>query len=561
MVAFVVSMFGARLVQLQGIDENDYAAMAVERGAQTVAIDAPRASIYDRNGVALAQSVDSAKLTADPTYTARDATRIATVLHARIGVDYIATVDLLRKKDTRYVEIARHLEPALASHLVSRLTAAGISGVYTDDDTTRIYPAGDVAANVLGFVGTDDTGLEGLESVFDSTLAGTDGSATFEVSADGLQLPLADKTVTAPQEGTGLTLTIDQDLQFLAQQRLAEAVAGVHATSGSAVIMDVKTGQILALADYPTFDPNQWQSAPDALGAPSLQDPYEPGSVEKPLTFAALIDAHKVTPRTHINVPPTLPSSDAVIHDWNDGHGWLRLTATGAVAQSSNIATAKAAREMQPDRLRGYLTKFGLGTPTHTGLGQESGGDLPASQDWLQVTRDNIAFGQGLSVTAVQMTAALAAIANAGVYVEPSLISGYVDSAGDTTPTDVPDRHRVVSARAAHAVARMMEAVLGKDGLAPDENIPGYRVAGKTGTAQAVAESCGCYRDTVVSFGGFAPADAPRFVVYVVVNRPKDGASGGGTAGPVFKDLMVAALQKFGVPPTGEEAPALPVYW
>jgi cell division protein FtsI (penicillin-binding protein 3) len=561
LVAFVLSLFAARLIQLQGIDENDYAAMAVQKSANTIELEAPRASIYDRNGTPLARSVDAAMLTADPTYTKPSARKIATYLHERLGLGYIETLALLRKPDTRYVQLARHLKPEVAQGVVDHLTKLKLAGVYVDRDTTRIYPAHDVTASLVGFTGDDGHGLAGFEASQNSILSGRDGSATFEM-VDGQQLPLADTTVVEPREGTGVRLTIDEDLQFLAQRRLAQAVRESGAQSGTAVVMDVKTGQILALADDPTYDPNHFERYPERrYVVPSVQSPYEPGSVEKVLTFAALVDAGKVTPRTQITVPGSLKSSDKYIHDWWT-HGRIHLTATGAIAQSSNIATALAARQLPKAKLRDYLVNFGLGSVADVGLNGASAGVLPPVDKWIQIARDNIAFGQGLSVTAVQMAAAISAVANGGVYIQPSLIDGYVAADGTVTPAPAPEQRRVVSEQTARAVARMMEQVVRKHGLAPMADIDGYNVAGKTGTAQAVDESCLCYDgDKVVSFAGFAPADAPRFMVYVVVQRPDEGWGGGTTGGPVFHDLMSAALAKYGVPPTGRHEPALPVYW
>lgn len=561
-VAFVLSLFAARLVQLQGIDDNDYAALSAREGARTVTIEAPRAEIFDRNMVALAETVDASKIVADPTDAHGDATEIATILHRRLGADYIETVALLRKTDTRYVELVGPVEPEKAAAVVEFLQKSNHPGVYVDDDTLRTYPAGDVAANIVGFVTDEGSGGAGIESAFEQTLAGQDGSATFEVAADGQQLPLADSTVEDPEVGTGVQLTIDQDLQFLAQRRLTQAVADAGGTSGIAVVMDVKTGQLLALADTPTFDPNERTlSPPTTYGSRALQDVYEPGSVQKVLTFAALINGGYVTPRTKVTVPPVLPRANTTINDYFS-HGTLRLTATGVLAKSSNIGTVKATQTMPFRELYGYLRGFGLGARTEAGLDGETNGLLPEPQNWAQITRDTIAFGQGVSVNAVQMTAAIAAVANGGVYVQPSLVAGHVGPEGRVTPADDPDRHRVVTARTASQVARMMEAVTGPEGTAPDARIAGYRVAGKTGTAQRVDDSCGCYDGSfTVSFAGFAPADDPRFVVYVVVQEPEDGNGGGSTGGPVFHDLMAAALQKFGVPPTGRRDPALPVTW
>ncbi len=560
-VAFVISLFAARLVQLQGIDENDYAALAAAKGAKTITLEAPRAPIYDRNGVALAKTVDASMLVADPTDAHQDATKVAVILHQRLGVDYIDAVTKLRKTSTRYVELARHVKPELAAAVVKEIQRRGYPGVYAADDTLRSYPNGDVAANLVGFVNDSGHGGAGFESTLDQRLSGTNGSATFEV-ADGQQLPLADSTIVEPHEGTGVRLTIDRDLQYLAQARLAEAVRQAGGTSGYAIIMDVKTGQVLADADYPTFDPNHRQlSSPDTYGSEGLQNVYEPGSVEKVLTFASLIDAGDVTPRTRIVVPPTLPRATSTIHDYFV-HPTLRLTATGVIAKSSNIGTVKASQRMPDRQLYRYLRSFGLGSRTGVGLGGESPGLLPKPQDWLPITHDTVSFGQGLSVNAMQMAAAISAVANGGVYVQPSLIDGYVDSKGTFTPATAPKEHRVVSAATASKVARMMEAVTGPEGTAPAAQINGYRVAGKTGTAQRVDPSCGCYDGSfTVSFAGFAPADSPRFSVYIVVQQPKDGNGGGMTGGPVFHDLMAATLQKFGVPPTGHRQPMLPVTW
>lgn len=561
-MAFVISLFAARLIQLQGIDAGDYAALAMQKDASTVTLEAPRAPIYDRNGATLAQSVDASKLVADPTFTKKYASQIATALHDRLGVDYIASLTLLRKPDTRYVELARHLDPDRAASFVKYLDAQGWAGVYVDKDTTRLYASGDVAANLIGFVGDANTGLYGLESSLNSLLAGTDGSATFQMS-DGQQLPLADNTIVEPKEGTGVRLTIDQSLQFLAQRRLGEAVDQAKALSGAAVVMDVKTGQILALADYPTFDANHFADYPGKLyGSAALQDAYEPGSVEKVLTFSALIDSGYVTPRTKITVPTDLHRDGTVIHDYFT-HPTLHLTAAGVVAKSSNIGTVIASHRLPTKRFYDYLRSFGLGSRTGVGIPGESPGNLPKPASWLPVTHDTIAFGQGLSVNAVQMAAAISAVANGGVYVKPSLIESYVDSSGHLTPAKPPATHRVVSERAAHAVARMMELVVGPEGTAPAAAIPGYRVAGKTGTAQRVGGPCNCYRTGgfTVSFAGFAPADDPRFAVYVEVQHPRNGGGGGTTGGPVFHDLMARTLQEFGVPPTGTHQPALPVYW
>ncbi|MDX6327224.1 MAG: hypothetical protein QOK15_3578, partial [Nocardioidaceae bacterium] len=374
------------------------------------------------------------------------------------------------------------------------------------------------------------------------------------------QLPLANDTVVEPQEGTGVRLTIDEDLQFLAQHRLAKAVRQAGGISGTAIVTDVESGQILALADYPSFDPNHYQDyRENNYGSRALLDVYEPGSVQKILTFASLIDAGYVTPRTQLKVPHELPRDGTIIHDVED-HGLWPLTAAGVIAKSSNIGAVLASTDFPTQTWYDYLRSFGLGSPTGVGIGGESHGLLPTPNQWLPVTHDTIAFGQGLSVNAVQMAAAVSTIANGGVYVHPSLIESYVDSAGNVTPAAPPATHRVVSEHAARDVARMMELVVGPQGTAPDVAIPGYDVAGKTGTAQRPGKNGG-YNGTTVSFAGFAPAEAPRFMVYVVIQKPNAGETGSHAAGPVFKDLMSAALKKYGVPPSTSHQPAFKVFW
>jgi cell division protein FtsI (penicillin-binding protein 3) len=559
-VAFVVSLFAARLVQLQGVDAHSYSAIAAEKDTDTVVLEAPRGTIYDRNGTKLAETVDASMITANPKFTSKVAPAIAAVLHHRLGVDYFSAINLLRQQHTFYVRVARHVDPTLAQSVVTQLDNEHLPGLYVDKDNLRLYPAGSVGSNLVGVVGADGKGLAGLEYSLNSELAGRDGSATFQV-VDGRQLPLADQTVVKPQLGTSVKLTIDKDLQYLAQQRLARAVERVRGKSGSAVVMDVRTGQLLALADYPTFNPNHLDLADkNNLGSRAVQDPYEPGSVEKVLTFSALIDAGLVSPRTKIVVPPSLTIDNRPIKDYFP-HGTLHLTAAGVIALSSNLGTVQATRQISATTLHDYLAKFGLGRPTDLGLDGGSPGILNPASQWSDINRATIAYGQGVSVTAVQMAAAINAVANRGVYVAPSLIDATVSGSGTVTPAQPAAGHRVIKASTATKVTHMMEGVTGPHGTGPEAAIPGYRVAGKTGTANNVDPKCGCYRGYTISFGGFAPADKPRFVVYVVIHNPKRQIFGGLSAGPVFHDLMVAALTKYGVAPTGTRPPNLPIYW
>ncbi|HYF74299.1 MAG TPA: penicillin-binding protein 2 [Nocardioides sp.] len=561
-IAMVLSVFGARLVQLQGLDPHSYAAMAAAEGIEEVELPAERGDILDRNGKPLAGTVDGLMVVADPKLTAERAPELARFLYRRLDVDYVDTLNKLREPDSRYEYIARRVPATKATEVVAAAEAADFEGLTTYRDPLRDYPAGDVAANLVGFMGTDEP-LAGLERTFDAQLAGTDGSARYEVGG-GNRIPLGESTVTEPVDGQDLTTTIDLDLQWYTQRVLGQAVEGARGDSGFAVVMDSRTGDLLAVADYPTFDANEPTDSPkEDLGSRAMQDVYEPGSVEKVLTVSSLMDLGLVTPRTEIVVPPQLQREDRPINDWFP-HGTIHLTLAGVIAKSSNIGTVLAADKFEQGQLYDYLQRFGLGQTTDIGVRGETQGLLPEGSSWTHQMQDRIAFGQSVSVNGVQMAAAVNTIANGGVRVSPSLIQGRaVTDAGDVVGTDTATKRRVISAAAARSTMLMMERVVDPEvGVAPGAAIPGYRVAGKTGTAQAVGEECACYDGTFdVSFAGFAPADDPRFTVYVVVKNPRNGGGGGSVGGPAFAKIMSYALQRYAVPPTGTRPSRLPVEW
>lgn len=561
-IAMAISVFGVRLVQLQGIDPKEYAVMAAREGMVTVELPAERGAILDRNGVELATSIDGLMIVGDPQMTREDAAPIATYLADEVGVDYFETLQRLRRADTRFQYLARRVPATDARAAVAELTERGYEGLSTRRDPMRDYPARDVAANLIGFLGEDEP-LGGLERTFDAQLSGSDGEATYEVGG-GNKIPLGDSTTIEPKDGSNLRLTIERDVQWYAQRVLRDTVRGAGGDSGVAIVMDSRTGELLALADHPTFDANRPLASPEAdLGSRAASDVYEPGSVEKVLTVASLLDAGKLTPRTRLEVPGTLPRQDRVIHDHWD-HGDIRLTLAGVLAKSSNIGTVLAADEFSPHELHAYLRAFGLGSQTDIGVRGETAGLLPAAETWRPINQDTIAFGQGLSVNAIQMAAAINTVANDGVRVDPSLVRGEaVTDDGTRVGTDATTHERVISTEAASQTMQMMELVTDPDdGVAPRAAVPGYRVAGKTGTAQRVGAECGCYDGTfTVSFAGFAPADDPRFTVYVVVQNPSNGLGGGATAGPAFSKIMSYLLRHYAVPPTGTPASTYPIEW
>ena len=562
-IAMSLSVFGARLVQLQGLDPNSYAEMAAAEGSVQVDLPARRGDILDRNGEPLADSVAGLMIVADPEMTADKAPELATFLYKRLHIDYASTLNKLREQGSRYEYIARRVPSTRATEVVAAAEKAGFEGLDTYRDPLRDYPAGDVGANLVGTMGTDEP-LAGLERTFDHQLSGTDGSAEYEVGG-GNRIPLGENTSTAPVDGKDLHTTLDLDLQWYAQRVLRQTVESSRAESGFAVVMDTRSGDLLAVADDPTFDANAPTDSPQAdLGSRALQDVYEPGSVEKVLTMSSLIDLGLVDPRTRLEVPGELSDGGAhTIHDWFP-HGMIRLTLAGVIAKSSNIGTVLASKRFEDGQLRSYLERFGLGQRTAIGVRGETQGILPDGSLWTPQTQDRIAFGQSLSVNAVQMAAAVNTIANDGVRVSPSLIQGTATTEdGEAVGTDTATQRRVISVSAARQTARMMERVVDPEvGVAPAAAVPGYRVAGKTGTAQRVGDECGCYDGTfTVSFAGFAPADDPRFTIYVVVQNPGNGGGGGSVAGPAFAKIMSYALARYYVPPTGTPASRLPVEW
>lgn len=567
LIAMVLSVFTARLVQLQGLDPRDYAQMAAAEGQVTVVLPAERGEILDRNGEPLADAVDGLMVVANPQLTAPTAPALAKFLSIRLGVDYFRTLDRLRRDDTMFQYIARQVPAATASAVVDAAEARGFDGLETRGDPARSYPAGDVAANLVGFLGTPTKSgaakpLAGFEDTFDRYLGGRDGEATYQ-AASGTRIPLGDSTITEAVDGNDLVTTIDRDLQWYAQRVLAQTVRQYGAESAFAVVMDSRTGEVLAMPDVPTYDAAHPLESPEELfQSAAMTEVYEPGSVQKVLTLGALVDAGRVTPRTRITVPPVLMRQDSPIGDWFD-HGTIRLTLAGVLAKSSNIGTVKATDLFREGEMRAYLQRFGLGERTDVGVLGEAAGILPSGSMWTSQTEDRIAFGQSVSVNALQMAAAVNTIANGGVRVDPSLVEGRATTdEGQEVGTETATRSEVLSPQAARQTALMMERVLDpEDGVAPGAAVPGYRVAGKTGTAQRVSAECQCYDgSTTVSFAGFAPADEPRFTVYVVVQNPRDGG-GGSVAGPAFAKLMGFALRRYQVPPTGTEPSRLPVEW
>ena len=382
-----------------------------------------------------------------------------------------------------------------------------------------------------------------------STLSGINGEYTYS-NAGGTIIPGTQKITTEERRGNTIRLTIDRDVQWVAQEAIRKAVKKAKALSGTVIVMDPATGQVIAHATYPSFSPGKTEGVdPYRWKNPSVQEVYEPGSTGKIITIAAAIEEGKIGPESVLRVPYKLKRANKVFSD-HDPHPILKLTLAGALAQSSNTAAIQIGEMISNEKLHSYLKKFGVAAKTGSGLPGEETGKLLDVKDWSGTTAPTVAFGQGYSVTAMQATSVFATIANDGLRVTPTLIAGVSDSAGRYTPSAKQGSVRVISKETAAKMRLMMESVVSAAGTAPGAAIPGYRVAGKTGTAQRVDDSCGCYRGYTASFIGFAPADAPKFVASVTIQDPKGIYYGGYLGGPVFKEVMSFVLKDQHIPPT-----------
>ena len=566
LLALAMFVFGLRLVQVQAVQAGDYRMRAVNEMENTKSLPAPRGEITDINGIAFARSVAATSIVVDQTQItnpARVANFIAPILDLPVA-QVQASITGKRKWNMVY----QNAKPALWQKLTQSISQFNsqypamspdrIIGFFPERGYIREYPSGSLIASLVGFVNRDGKGATGLESSMNSMISGIDGKYSF-ANGYGAEIPGSQSEIIPAQTGTTVRLTVDRDIQWVASQAISDAVKSSNALSGTVIVMDPKTGQILAHATAPTFNPNNTSKVSlVAMRNPSVQDVYEPGSTGKVMTLAAAIEEKKITPETVITVPYALKRSTKLFRD-HDKHPTQYLTTAGILAVSSNTGSIKIGELLSNDKFYEYLTKFGVGSKTGSGLPGESRGILPKVADWSGTSAPTIAFGQGYSLTAMQATSIFATIANDGVRVSPTVIAGTRDSSGNFTPAPGRTSERVVSSETAKAMRLMMESVVSGNGTAPSAAIPGYRVAGKTGTAQRIDDTCGCYRGYTASFIGFAPADKPAYVISVTIQDPKGMHWGGVLGGPVFKKVMSFVLQSRHIAPTGTAFVPIPL--
>lgn len=566
-VAFILTLFAGRLVQLQAVDAAEYSLQAEKQRIRTNMLYADRGQITDRQDEPLALSVDAKDVYVDPTKVPNTPGRLADgtrVLSKQQAAEQLAPI-LGRTQEElqeslsstkRFGYLAKQVDPKR----VRQAMELGVPTLGADPNPKRIYPSGRLAASVLGYVGAEGKGLGGVEHSQNKLLAGRNGKQVVEIGRNGQVIPAAGDRLQDVVPGKNVRLTLDSEIQWAAQRALEAQVEKTGSESGTAIVMDPRSGALLALATAPGFDPSDLSSAGSAgLGNPAVSEVYEPGSTNKVITAAAALEHTGMQPGTEVRVPGSLRRYDKTFHD-DVSHGTWHLTLSGVLAKSSNIGIDLVSEKLGKDQLYRSMRDFGFGEHTGVGLSGESRGILPHSDNWSGTQRYTIPFGQGVSVNALQMLSVYGAIANDGVRVSPNIIEGSSSQDGKFTKADAPKQKRVVSGKTAKQIRKMLEGVTGRHGTAQEAQIPGFRVAGKTGTAQRADADCGCYRGYTASFVGMAPADDPKLVAQVVLQDPKKGYFGGEVAAPVFQDVMSFALQHEKIKPTGTKTPKIRVW-
>lgn len=570
-VCVVLSLFAVQLLRLQALDASAMAQAALGSRTTTNTVPALRGQILDRNGAVLAASVERRDVVVDQrvvrkwsrfedipgrpgkTRKVELGVRDAAVLLAPVlGLDVEALVARLSGQ-RGYVVVAKSVTPVLW-RAVDALDVGGISGVRT---SARVHPAGGLAASLTGWYTGDGRPLGGLEQRLDAQLTGRPGSVTYERDPSGRQIATGAIASTPAEPGGSVRLTIDRDLQWKAEQALAAQLKKTGALSGTVVVLRVKDNAILALANAPTFNPATKGAALAAnLRNRALGDIYEPGSTGKVMTAAAALEEGVVTPMTPFTVKDKIRRADKTFND-SHSHPPERLTFAGILATSSNVGTVMVGEKVPAATMHAYLSKFGIGQPSGLKFPGESRGILAPVDQWSGSQRYTVLFGQGLSVNAIQAAGVYQTLANGGVHLPPRLVEGTQRLDGTLAAAPAAKGTRVVSKKTAGQVIAMLEGAVSDEGTAPEARIAGYRVAGKTGTAQRYDDACGCYRGYTGSFIGLAPADAPQLVVAVTLQRPVNGYYGGVVAAPVFREIMTYALQSLQIPPTGAKSPSI----
>ncbi|MDH6195067.1 cell division protein FtsI (penicillin-binding protein 3) [Mycobacterium frederiksbergense] len=567
LVIAAVQLFSLQVPRAEGLRAEAAGQLKV-----TDASPAMRGSIVDRNGDKLAFTIEAKALTFQPVRIRKQlaeakaksseapdpdrrlsdiATEIATRLDNR--PDAKTVLKKLRSDDT-FVYLARAVDPAVASAIMTKFPEVG-----AERQDLRQYPGGSLAANIVGGIDWDGHGLLGLEDSLDAVLAGSDGSVTYDRGSDGVVIPGSYRNRHDAVNGSTVQLTLDDDIQYYVQQQVQQAKDASGAKNVSAVVLDAKTGEVLAMSNDNTFDPSQDIGRQESrqMGNLPVSSPFEPGSVNKIITASAAIEYGLAHPDEVLQVPGSIDMGGVTVRDaWN--HGVMPYTMTGVFGKSSNVGTLMLAQRVGPDRFYDMVRRFGMGQRTGVGLPGESSGLVPPIDQWSGSSFSNLPIGQGLSMTLLQMAGMYQTIANDGVRIPPRIIKSTIAPDGSRTDEPRPEGVRVVTPETARTVRNMFRAIVQRDpmgyqqGTGPQAAVEGYQIAGKTGTAQQINPACGCYYDNVywITFAGMAPADDPRYVVGIMMDAPHRAADGapGESAAPLFHNIASWLLQRHNVP-------------
>ncbi|HEX5878858.1 MAG TPA: penicillin-binding protein 2 [Actinomycetota bacterium] len=542
--------FGAisgRLIVLQVFDAGSLDQAAARQRLTVIELPAMRGRIFDRNLSDLAISIPARSVWADPRLV-RNRRHTAAKLAGVLGMSKKRLAQRLASKG-RFVYLVRRI-PKSRGDMVQRLN---LPGVFVEGAVARRYPSGTVAAQVLGFVDVEGHGQAGIEQHYDGLLRGQPGKVQLERDPQGRAIPQGRRSLEPAEPGTDLVLTIDQHLQYVTEQALYRAVRQHKAKAGSVVVMSPRTGEVLAMANMPTFDPNRIAaSRAESRKNRAIADMFEPGSTNKTITAAAALQHGIVTPKTETIVPDNLPLCPEKTFRDSHSHAPELMTFADIVAKSSNVGTIMAARDLGRDRLYQTQVDFGYGRRSGVDLPGESPGILRPAKDWYCTDLGTNAIGQGVAVTVLQMASVYATVANDGVLRAPTLLRGTVDARGTVAKAERRPGRRVLSTKTARSMSRILEGVVKEGGTGTQAAMEEWRVAGKTGTARKPDTVRGGYRPGayVGSFIGFAPAEKPAVVVAVVIDEPTRGYYGGSVAAPVFREVTGTALRRLGVVPT-----------
>jgi len=563
----VMAAFVGRLVYVQVIDAKRLNDISTQARETTRTIPAVRGNIVDSDGRILATTVVSWDVNVDPKIAGPvvltiDGQKVAftkeQIAEKLSGILKVPTEVLLEKMTgtSRYANLKKSVSAATYTKLID----LNLPWLYFDQKQVRHYPDGAVAGNILGFVGSDGSALEGIERMMNSCLAGTDGKETYIEGADRIRIPSSVQTIQQVKHGSDVVLSINSDLQYSAQQEMAATVRRLKADWASAIVIEVATGRILAAAEAPTVDPNNPGGVESQNRSSRIfRSSFEPGSILKPVAAATAIDVGKATPLSQVVAPYSLrmPWGQEI----NDSHQHApdKLTLTGVLVDSSNTGLVQLGEKVSSKTRYEYMQKFGMGSKTGVNFEGESSGLLANYKNWDKMTDKTVMFGQGVSLTPIQTASIYQAIGNKGVRLSPVLVDGCRDSSGAIARTAVDAPVRVISEETAQSTIDMLEKVVEFGSIGKTARIQGYRVGGKTGTAQ-IAEGKGYGRLFAVSFVGLAPVEDPKYIVAVTAFRSRTVSNSLG-ATPGFVSVMKQVLKTYAVPPSTTKSEKIAIRW